>query len=36
MKISDDGILIAAIVVLVVFCAGDPDIIDAIVIWIMK
>ena len=36
MKIDDDGILIIAVATLVIFCAGDPDIIDAIVIWIMK
>ena len=36
MKIDDDGILIIGVVLLVILCAGDPDIIDAIVHWIMK
>ena len=28
---SDDGALILGIVLLVIFCAGDPDLLDALI-----
>lgn len=36
MKITDDGVLIFCFFMLIVLCAGEPDLLDAIIHAVMK
>lgn len=36
MKLTDDSVLIFAILVLIILCAGKPDLLDAIIHRVMQ